>query len=850
MKRGFLLLISALFLAEAFSQSSSEQKCTTRRNFNPIPKSDQVFYDYIVVGGGTAGSVVASRLAEDPSVQVLLLEQGGDLQDPTLNNIFIQELLDSSYCDPNVNPVNGTCPATSLPLHLSNTPLMCAWASHTDAAMQNYITPQVYAGMQQLQYPRGGVLGGSSEINYMVAIRGMPYDFDTLWSQQEKLENWTYKDVLPFFRKMETAYDVPRDAYHGDSGPICITKSSRFWPSPMWNAIQSSAQKQGYPVTNDFHNATSFYGVGEQTVSICPDGRRSSTRSHIKRLQTKNQICFGDYRSCPSSTNLHIVLWATAIKVEFDTSVSPPRAIGVRYVDSKAHPYMARTYHPTMPFTAREAAKFRADFSTWDKLTAPLGMFSGFNETFTSDQAKWRIRPDQTASLQSVSRVYYASREIILAAGNFQTPQLLMLSGIGPANHLNASDIPVLADLPVGLNLEDHDEYFMIYKQDDPSNVYWNVNDAVQHVGAWLAGDKSPLSSNHGPGSLDISSTGGIPETHNSYFQFYYENLDNSAWRNHDPRVIIPRSLGDIFTWKGLQYSSWVIATAHRCAKGSVRLKNKDPLQVPLIDLNLGACRKTMKEMIFATREIRKIMAALPAPYTATEIFPGPSVQSDEDLENAIRSALWGHQSCCSVPMGPCDGPRSVNDYQGRVFQVSGLRVADISTFPTIPIGNTWITTAMVGEKIAEHIKQLYKGVRGHLFNDLNGDGAQQVGEKNLVNVQVRVSDSKGNIWQTSTDSLGEWSVNATGNLTVDITMPSNSGLNSPQITGSGSSFQISVSPGSFLLLNSTAVRDLSTTTSSGLSGGQIAGIVLGTVAAAALIALVVIGIIFMLSKR
>lgn len=570
-------------------------------------------------------------------------------------------------------------------------------------------TTQEYAHNKQLQYSRGGVLGGSSVLNYMIAVRGLPSDFNDLWTNQEGLRSWTYDHVLPYYKKLEHAYDQPSNEYHGTDGPVCLTKPSRFWDSPTWTAIEEIGQRLGYNLTNDFMNPNSNYGIGEQTISVCPNGKRSSSRDYIKLLEAAGQVCYGDFTTCSSpKTNLHIQLFATATKILFDKNYNIPRAYGVQYVNASKTPYMAKTYHPSIPFNGSEAAKFRSDFSVWEEQPAPTGSLNSVEETFQyQNKDKWNIRPESDA-FESNLKTVFAKKEVIVAAGVFATPQLLMLSGIGPKAHLEAMDIEVIADLPVGKNLQDHDEYLMTFKANDDSNVYWDVNDLFTHVTNWVIGQKSPMSSNHVPGALDISSDGTIPEVHCNYGEFYYENLDYTFWRDHDPTLAIPKSIGGLFGWKGLHHKVWLVAAAHRCATGSVSLKNSDPLQTPFIDTKLGACKKTIRELIYATKEIRKIMALLPAHLQVTETFPGPSVQSDEDLEHAIRNALLSHQACCTAPMGPCTKPKSVIDDAGRVYFVNNLRVVDISTFPVIPLGNTWITTAMVGEKLADAIKADY----------------------------------------------------------------------------------------------------------------------------------------------
>ncbi len=808
------------------------QKCTTKRDFSPRAAST-LFYDYVIVGGGTAGAVVAARLAEDKSVKVLLLEQGPDMQDSTEASKIHSDLFDLPFCDVNYNPAPpGPCPAASTPLHVTDTPLMCAWASHTDAAQQFYVFPQTHASKKEMQYPRGGVLGGSSTVNYLISIRGVPSDFDNLWTVQEGLQNWTYNDVLPYYRKMETVYDVPADKYHGTSGPVCITKPSRFWPAPMYDAIETAAVGLGIPKTTDFNNPASTYGIGQQTYSACPNGRRSSSRSYITRMQALGQVCFGDSSTCAASTNLHILTKSTVVKILFD-SATPPRAIGVQYVSSVTHPSQARTHHPTLPFSAREGAKFRSDFSVFTcSLPSPLGVWNSLNDTFQlTDRTKWHIRPEP-ADLLSVARTVETRREVILAAGNFVTPQLLMLSGVGPRRHLESLGITVVADLKgVGQGVEDHDEYFMTFKHNDPTNVYWNVSDVLTHIGNWYTGAASPVSSNHAPGSMDISINGTTPETHSTFIQFYYEDLDQSRWRNKQYDLGTPKSVADIFSWKGLEYSGWLIATGHKCAKGWVKLRNRDPLQAPLVDLNLGGCKKALDEMIFATKTIRQIMSKLSGKYAVTEMFPGPTVTDDEDLRHVIRTSLWGHQTCCSSPMGPCASPQSVLDDEGRVFLVSGLRVVDVSSFPTIPVGNTWLQAVMVAEKLADAIKQQYSWLNGHLFADLDGDGVQSVLEPNVPNAVVTIVGTSNT---TVTNSLGEWRLDVTGvtgDITLSFNVPSSFQpmppvkLSHPQ----PANVRFVVTPGAVNRVPAVALRSTATD-SQALTGGQIAGIVLGTI--------------------
>jgi len=675
------------------------------------PPSGAETYDFVIVGGGNSGLVVATRLTEDPSVKVLVLEAGPDLFDNfTEVSTLWQNMFGVDYCVPNVTA--PTCGPATFPLHVSKTPFMVPYMGFTDATWHYNIVPSPTVNWKRLVYPRGTGVGGSTAANYMAAVRGLAKDYDG-WN----LNGWAYKDVLPYFKKMEHQYGRSDADYHGYDGPICMTNATQFANFSGWTAWQDAAIKAGYTQTDDFWNPSSAYGVGPVQQMVCPTGERSSAYDYLRQAMAQNdRVCVDKPASeCGATQNLHLRTRKFVTKILFDTSGASPRATGVHYVDAFKYQFRAKTYHPDFDQMTPEGVKSRVPFDYFNDSRRPVELNCPIGGSMGKDNTKWSPPPDTAIDPADVVSVY-ATKEVIVSAGAFTSPHLLMLSGIGPAEELAQHNIPVIADLPVGKQLYDHDEVSPVWQYPDGFTPPWNpATDAFPLIGEWLSGKGGAFAANHVPGGIDFNMDGPAgaekgAEIHALWLAFYFQSLDFSQYDlSGDPNVQLPRSIPEFFTWKGLQYYSFVIAIAHNCNPGSVKLHSADPLAPPLVDLALFGCRRTVENFLFAIKELRKINDLQEEPYKGIEIFPGPDVQSDADLENWIRTRSWSHQACCTVPMGNCTDTKAVADERGRVYKVSGLRIADISAMPQIPLGNPAVSTYMVAEKISQHIKEDYQ---------------------------------------------------------------------------------------------------------------------------------------------
>jgi choline dehydrogenase len=532
---------------------------------------DRNSFDYIIVGAGSAGCVLANRLSEDPDVRVLLLEAG----------------------------VRDWHPFIHMPAGLAK--LVGKKGINWD-----YNTaPQSELNGRNLWWPRGKVLGGSSSINAMCYIRGVPRDYDE-WVGMGA-EGWGWNDVLPWFKRAE-CNERGADALHGADGPLKV--SNLRYTNELSRAFIEAATQAGHRRNDDF-NGPEQDGFGLYQVTQTNGARCSSAVAYLDPAKPR--------------TNLTVITNALATRVEFDQPGKQHRATGVSYLEG------ART------------------------------------------------------------RVARASREVLLCGGAINSPQLLMLSGIGPAEHLLEHRIGVRVDLPgVGGNLQDHLDACTL-QHSTKKVTYDHISDITTAWNYYLH--------RQGVGTSNVAEAGGFlrsrlapDERDDVQFHFVPAMLDDHGRHR----------------LKGWGY------TLHACnlrphSRGRIALHSTDPTHKPHIDAGYltDPGGDDLRHMIECVRLSREILAQPAfAPYRGDEIFPGAHATDDTAIEAFIRAkAETVYHPVGSCRMGRADDHEAVVDPQLRVRGIEGLRVVDASVMPKLIGGNTNAPTIMIAEKAADLIR-------------------------------------------------------------------------------------------------------------------------------------------------
>lgn len=527
-------------------------------------------YDYVVVGAGSSGCVVAARLSEDPTKRVLLLEAGGPDKHPYLKMpvAFLMAMM-----NPRFN-----------------------WGYWTE--------PEAALGGRKLFLPRGRVLGGCSSINGMFYMRGHPLDY-AQW-RQLGATGWGYDDVLPYFRRSENSWrgDGP---YHGAGGPLQVAPidTSNLFHEELMDAGRAA----GYPISDDL-SADQAEGFARGEATIDARGRRSSAATaYLKPAMNR--------------PNLTIMTGALVERVVF----TGKRATGVA---------------------------FRRDGQS-----------------------------------QTVS----ARAEVILSGGTFNSPHLLMLSGVGPGTMLTEQGIDVLHDNPaVGRNLSEHANVPMEWDARGAISFlrFLRMDRLARNALRWAVAGKGPLASQVNSANIVIRTD---PSLDRPDIQFMSSpiKLDAKPWLpgmgGNQPHVF----------WAGL-------VLLHPNSRGHVRLQSPDPATLPAVHLNILSDPTDFAPLRRGIRAARTIYrSGRQAALTGEERIPGRKMQTDEQLDAYIRETAYVAQH----PVGTCSmgGPDSVVDPQLRVRGVEGLRVVDCSIMPTVPGANTNAPAIMVGEKAADLIR-------------------------------------------------------------------------------------------------------------------------------------------------
>lgn len=524
-------------------------------------------FDYVIVGAGSAGAVLANRLTEDGRNRVLLLEAGG-----------------SDFSVFTYMPA-----ALSIPLNSEK----YAWRYETE--------PEPHLGGRRMHCPRGRVLGGSSSINGMVYIRGNPLDFER-WVE-EGARGWSYADVLPYFRRAETRAEGG-NAWRGSDGPLA-TQYGRL-ANPLHHAFLRAGEQAGYALSADLNGARQE-GFGRFDMTVKNGIRWSTARAYLDPARKR--------------PNLVLRTHALATRVLFEGK----RATGIRY------------------------------------------------------ERGGRVSDA------------FARREVILAGGAINSPQLLKLSGIGPAAELRQHGIDIVADRPgVGENLQDHLEFYFQTACTQPITLYkWSGLFGKALVGArWLFLRSWLGATNHFETGGFIRSRAGVEYPD---LQFHF----------------LP--LAVTYDGKGLASEHGFqahIGSMRSKSRGWVRLKSANPREYPRIFFNYMSHEDDWQEMRAAVRLTREIFnqPAFDA-YRGREIQPGADATNDATIDAFLRDKLeTAYHPSCSCKMGDPQDPLAVVDPQTRVIGVDGLRVVDSSIMPSITTGNLNAPTIMLAEKAADHI--------------------------------------------------------------------------------------------------------------------------------------------------
>ena len=501
-------------------------------------------YDYIVIGAGSAGCVVANRLTENPETTVLLLEAGNADTKPEIQ-----------------------------------IPLQCTHLPGTEVDWGYFSEPEPYLNDRKVFCPRGKVLGGSSAINFLLYIRGNLHDYDH-W-QSLGNPSWSYQDVLPYFKKSE--HQQRGDSqYHGVDGELSVTDV--IAPAAISQRFVDAAVALGYDRNPDF-NGVQQEGVGPFQFTV-KDGKRHSTAAAFLLPILKRP-------------NLTTMTGALATRLLFEGT----RTVGVEYLHEG-----------------------------------------------TLHQAR-------------------VNQEVIVSAGAFDSPKLLMLSGIGDAEQLQALGISVVVDLPgVGQNLQDHILVAVSYEATQDLHTATTSN-GIAETGLFM----------HSEGNQDVA-----PDLELIF----------------GPILWAPPGYPN----SGLGFTGLVVLT-HPQNIGSVSLRSPDPKDAPMIRLNYLQSQSDVQKLVDAIKLMRQLFQTSAFDeFRGREVAPGADVTSDEALVAYIR------ETCGTVfhPIGTCKmgtDPMAVVDPELQVHGVQGLRVVDASIMPTLITGHTNAPTIMIGEKAAHLIK-------------------------------------------------------------------------------------------------------------------------------------------------
>ncbi|GAA1935595.1 choline dehydrogenase [Nocardioides marmoribigeumensis] len=526
-------------------------------------------WDYVIVGGGSAGCALANRLSADPGTRVLVLEAG--------------------HSDFRIDPFVHM-PA-ALPIPIGNRFYDWKYESEPEPGMNG----------RRVYHARGKVLGGSSSINGMIFQRGNPMDYER-WAGDTGMETWDYLHCLPYFKRMETCL-AGADRWRGGSGPLVLERGPAT--NPLFGAFFEAVQQAGYPLTDDV-NGYRQEGFAPFDRNIHRGRRLSAARAYLHPVLKERD-------------NLDVRTLALVTRIRFDGT----RAVGVDYT-------RGRTSHQV------------------------------------------------------------SAGEVVLCGGAINTPQLLQLSGVGAAEHLEPLGVRMVHELPgVGENLQDHLEVYIQYASKQPVSIApglrWRARPGIGYQ--WLFHRRGLGASNHFEGGGFCRSNDEV-DWPNLMFHFLPVAIryDGSApTEGHGYQVHVGPMYADTRGW--------------------VRIAGTDPRVHPRIRFNYLTTPNDRREWVEAVQAARDILNQPAfAPFNAGELSPGPSVSTEDEILDWVRAdAETALHPSCTARMGVDD--LSVTDPTSmRVHGLDGLRVVDASVFPYVTNGNIYAPVMMVAEKAADLI--------------------------------------------------------------------------------------------------------------------------------------------------